>query len=252
MAAGIQVFTPSGDLQIDDSFLNYRFLGKSTIIADTYGDSFNWAGTWYKDVADYCYPGELLAFRREDIEFEPDTTRRFATTASASYLISNNGKIGFRVLPESNYGYFDTNRPLITIYRFGLTTENEKGKHFEVFDSTGKLVFSDGRNYMRVVQGLNGLDLALPTGYGDNRPIPAVFANINHSPSIKTAMAILSTAFYWETAPGYTWEVAHGFAFYPDRVEVRYVLSGGYSEGGGVQWDSQRHYHILMLDVTGL
>ena len=252
------MFTPTGNLQIDDSFLNYRFLGKETIIVPHYLDG----GSGFDDVnagkviSDYFTPGDLLAFRREDVYILPESGIRAGIAADTGVVPGSSGKAAIDFRAETwNPSHAGESGPIpsVTVYRFGLSAGEEKGKHFEVYDSSGKLVFSDGRNYMRVMQGISGLDPAFPTSRGNWYP-PTTFTSLYHPVSAKVAMAIIPTAFMFQMNALDSWTTTHGFAFYEDRVEVRYLYQYSWWPEGIQESNfySQRYYHSIMIDVTGL
>lgn len=230
MPAGIEIYNNSGILQITDKFRNLQYLDKIVEVRQ--------AGSYYLfDVQ--VGAEELVAFR-----VSPSTV-----TISPIYR-GLTGHLIFRVTPVNITA-------TIELFRFGFVeAPPPQNSGLEIYTEEGKLVFSSGLKYMKVV----GHEI----GTYNNQSLLSV---TNHSADIKAAVLIgsryafvfqiveyIQSQEYWDIVTGWS---GQGFTFNTDNVTTKDVDEGTYfsssTDGGyGANYiqAENRDWNFLVIDVT--
>lgn len=155
MAAGIQVFNDSGNIQIDGDYLNLGLLAKvatTTNLASNLGIPYvTYAGTWIR----YTTKNKknLIALR-------------CARPAAAVRTIDNGTTYTYEIIV-----YNSPVGTAITVYEFGEmpTGMTSSGTGFEVYTADGLLAFSSNYRYMKVAGWVDGSKpVSIPATYTYN------------------------------------------------------------------------------------
>ena len=124
MTAGIQIFNDSGYIQITESYRNMQYIGKGTIASFT----------------DLLLPTNVL-----HIAFRCATSR---VGVIYNGVDASTGQVRVRFATP-------TVGTVVTYYMFGYPT-TKSGSMFEIYDGSGRLVFSDNNTYMKVLASQAG------------------------------------------------------------------------------------------------
>jgi len=132
MDAGLVIYNNANSIQITSSFRNYEFISKGVAAV-----------------------GALIPINNNQlIAFAPSVGNWFSgywDDSSHHYTYGN-----FRGIAGAQTNYPVCGSAVIPYYIFGLS--QTVGKCFEVRDSLGNIVFSDGAKYMKVLASRSGLD----------------------------------------------------------------------------------------------
>lgn len=274
MTAGIEIYNNNNILQITNQYRNLQFLGKGTIQCTQLGMS---SSQWASNDIILTNTSEFLCFR-------PETNDVPVLLYGRTFL--RNGVLNSRIAVANNASYPHLTNPItVTYYRFSLAPAVQKGNHFEVYDSAGELVFSDGASFMKVIASCKGVEdrdvlwSDKPPGYTDASSLWYGHKGFEiHSTDIPVGkkVAVLSGIGLYETwleegfDPGIEigaggWglggggtgdyivgkETSSGWVFRESQVEFwKFEINGGSDIGNPVQRETG--YNYLLIDVTDL
>ena len=226
MTVGLEIINVNGNPQITEGFSNLQYLGKvTTTVAISFAGRYynNGQGVIVGDATDF------IAYRCEN----------GAATIMAKCFVRS-GK-----LYALFYGEYVGET--VTCYRFGYPSI-PFGHNFEIYNSAGKIIFSDTAKFMKIATSMRGT-------YPLSTENDVVLATINHTTGIKCAVMIAqqvvsSRSVGWNWGDFKQWQ--QNFTFNSDSILVKYSLIVNEYGMGGYPLSGFTNYSFLVLDVTNL
>lgn len=221
MFAGFQAINTGNVIQIDQDYKNCRYLGKDILTVSNQGNGY---GVINKS---YSYNTVKFVAIRTDGN-DPPIPWINVDRQSNTVLVSAWGVSG----------------QTMTVYKYGYP-QILNGNSFEVFNSSGELVFSDNMNPMRVL-GFMWATVSAPEDYLNNY--------FYHDSSKVAAILPGSLIDGWYFGGGETCELEQQFIFNTNHIITTTFLSGN-SEVMAVGYDYWWEFLMfsaLVIDVTGL
>lgn len=234
-SAGIQIYNNNNVLQITAEFKNVQFIEKQSY-------SLTYDGVALGGIRNRYISPEIV------VPGDEYTIVAFNTTPGHS--------IGIELLPiimpgttkqRLQFVSFESDT-IVTIYIFRFT-DIKKGTFFEIYDTNGEIVFSDGANFMRIIDTKSG-EMSID--------VPVIWPDINvYTISDDRTMAIVASQILRlrESHPD---EMQHydycaqTFFFQQNAISSKIctIENGGIGEAIVTVYCNR--YDNLIIDVTGL
>lgn len=215
MGAGIEIYNTNGVMQITEKFINLQFKGKGTVNLTNVASD----GAYYYDL------------------YLPDTSEQIAFSATLGNPFVLLGRVFTRSNQLAARIMSKISGTQVTYYRFGAASV-VSGSCFEVYNSSGSLVFSDNARFMKVIDSKSG------SSTSETETLLATTAS-----TLNKAVLPGNLCF---TARGSIVKLAQqGFLLTANSVESK--IYPWFNYGGSYSIVAQEtNYNYLVLDVTGL